>query len=92
MTRRGYDRKSIFHLLALAGVLVFSTTAYGQDATEADDEDSAELQKVAVTGSRIKRTELEGPAPVYIIDQEDMAQRGYVTVFEALDDLTINNG
>lgn len=92
MTRRGYDRKSIFHLLALAGVLVFSTTAYGQDATEADDEDAAELQKVAVTGSRIKRTELEGPAPVYIIDQEDMAQRGYVTVFEALDDLTINNG
>ncbi|MGD2129069.1 MAG: TonB-dependent receptor [Lysobacterales bacterium] len=65
--------------------------------TQSDDADSSasdtkDLGKVVVTGSRIKRSELEGPQPILVIDQEQMTERGYTTVYEALSDLSINNG
>ncbi|MCW8926988.1 MAG: TonB-dependent receptor, partial [Xanthomonadales bacterium] len=59
-------------------------------ATETDE--SVSLDRINVTGSRIKRSELEGPSPVYVIDQDMMAERGYVTVYEALNGLAVNNG
>ena len=66
--------------------------AQATDADAGDQEETAELGKVTVTGSRIKRAELEGPQPILVIDQEQMNERGYTTVYEALADLTINNG
>jgi len=66
--------------------------AQATDADAEGQEEAAELGKVTVTGSRIKRAELEGPQPILVIDQEQMNERGYTTVYEALADLTINNG
>jgi len=92
MTRRGTNEsKNIWQILTLALALVFSGATLAQEAAEEGDE-AADLDKIAVTGSRIKRTDLEGPAPIIIIDQQQMAERGYTTVYEALSDLTINNG
>lgn len=42
------------------------------------------LDTVNVTGSRIKRAEIEGPAPVTIITAEQMKKEGFATVYEAL--------
>ena len=93
MTSRGNcERKSLFQMLLLTSALAFTaSTAWAQEAAD-DEEGAAELDRVAVTGSRIKRSELEGPAPVLVIDQQQMNDRGYTTVYEALQDLSINNG
>ncbi len=44
--------------LALSGLTSLSP-AYAQQA----DEEAASLERIAVTGSRIKRTDMEGPSP-----------------------------
>ena len=78
--------------LALAGGLM-STSALAQDDEGVlDDEAAAELGRIKVTGSRISRTEMEGAQAVTVITNNDMAVRGYTTVFEALNDLVQNNG
>jgi len=94
-----FNRKTVFQTLILAMVLaVFVNPAWAQDDQSADTETSTEtdeslsLDRISVTGSRIKRTDLEGASPVYVIDQEMMAERGYVTVYEALNGLAVNNG
>jgi outer membrane receptor protein involved in Fe transport len=58
----------------------------------AEDPSAQTLPKITVTGSRISRTDIEGPAPVIIIDREQMDRSGFVTVFDALESLSINTG
>ncbi|MGH8499276.1 MAG: TonB-dependent receptor plug domain-containing protein, partial [Methylococcales bacterium] len=72
--------------------MMLSGAIFAQDDAEESDAETAELNLILVTGSRIKRTDIEGPAPIIVIDQEELAERGYTTVYEALADLTINNG
>jgi outer membrane receptor protein involved in Fe transport len=75
--------------LALALVLPFAGTALAQDAEEeAQQPEAAELDAVIVTGSRIKRAEIEGPAPVVVITAEDLEKEGFATVYDALNTLT----
>ncbi|GGD48353.1 TonB-dependent receptor plug domain-containing protein [Pseudoxanthomonas indica] len=50
------------------------------------------LDKVEVTGSRIKRADMEGPSPVVVISAEDIRKQGYSTISEALQTLTQFNG
>ncbi|WP_447730608.1 TonB-dependent receptor plug domain-containing protein [Pseudoxanthomonas suwonensis] len=46
------------------------------------------LDRVTVTGSRIKRVEIEGPAPVTVITADDIEKQGFSTVYDALNTLT----
>ena len=50
------------------------------------------LQEIVVTGSRIKREQIEGPAPVTVITSEEMARQGFTTAYEALATLTQQTG
>ena len=58
----------------------------------ASDSDTVELTKVSVTGSRIKRTDIEGPQPLVVITSADIAQGGFVSVYEAVSSLAQNTG
>ena len=82
--------------ILVAGALILTGGLLSMNAVAQDDmadEDSpAELGEIKITGSRISRTELEGAQPITVITNADMAVRGYTTVFEALNDLTQNNG
>ena len=51
-----------------------------------------QLDAVQVTGSRIKRAEVEGPSPVTVISTQQMENEGHTTVFEALDSLVMSGG
>lgn len=46
------------------------------------------LDTVNVTGSRIRRAEVEGPAPVTVITAEDISKQGFSNVWESLGTLT----
>ena len=85
---------------ALLTALIAPGFAMAQDAGSSQSSDSQEqtassdttlLDKVTVTGSRIKKVELEGPAPVTVITAADIEKQGFSTVYEALNTLSQNN-
>lgn len=82
------------HGILVAGMLLGGGSfALAQDSDDdARDDESAELGTIQVTGSRIKRTDIEGPTPVLIMDRDDFESQGYLTVQDALDSLTQNTG
>ncbi|MCH7509541.1 MAG: TonB-dependent receptor plug domain-containing protein, partial [Proteobacteria bacterium] len=49
-----------------------------------DDEDVAEQGLIEVTGSRIKRVDVEGPSPVAIITRADIENSGDISVADVL--------
>ena len=50
------------------------------------------LESVEVTGSRIPRAEVEGPAPVTVITAQQMSAAGFTSVPDVLRSLTQNGG
>lgn len=58
------------HLTLLAAAIASSMSAQAQDAS------GANVERIQVTGSHIKRTDMEGPSPVASIDAEQIANTG----------------
>ncbi|MEN5116905.1 TonB-dependent receptor [Luteimonas sp. TWI662] len=57
-------------------------------AAQSTDAHVNTLDQVQVTGSRIARTQVEGPAPVTVITAEEIQKQGFSTVWESLGTLT----
>lgn len=55
-----------------------ATAALSVPAVYSADEDSVE--RIQVTGSRIKRTDMETATPVTVMSAEDMAKQGFTNV------------
>ena len=53
---------------------------------------SANLDRIEVVGSRIKRAEVEGPSPVTVITSAQLEKEGFVSVSNALQTITQNAG
>ncbi len=80
-------------VLALAAALSAPALVLAQSSSSNDDDDKkkdAELDRITVVGSRIKRAEVEGPAPVTVITREDIDREGYQTVADILQTLNQN--
>ena len=82
----------------LAALVVPAAPTFAQDASENQDQtesattqspaEATNLDKVTVVGSRIKRAEIEGPAPVTVITRADIDREGFQTVGDMLQTLT----
>ena len=94
-----HPRRPVRHALAsaLALALCAPIVAFAQDAApdpqaqQAPAEDAGQattLDNVVVTGSRIKRSEVEGPQPVTVITGEQMKKEGFATVYDAMLQIT----
>lgn len=86
-------RKTLVNSVALA--LFLSTGAHAQNTASGQapsdsrkDDQKTELEKIVVTGSRIARSEVEGPAPVTVITGDEMKKQGFTTVYEMVGSLT----
>ena len=88
--------------MILSACLITSPSLFAQDAdesaesteeqqTEASD-DEVELSKISVTGSRIKRSEIEGPQPLVVLTRENIEQGGFISVYEAVASVSQNTG
>ncbi len=62
-------------------------TALAQDQDQ--DEDAAVLDRVEVTGSRIKRADIESASPVFVIQREEIERSGLTSIGDLLQDLPI---
>lgn len=57
----------------------------------ANAEENEDVERIEVTGSHIKRIDVEGPSPVQIIDKEALERSGYNSVSDVLRDTTANS-
>jgi iron complex outermembrane receptor protein len=73
-----------------AAALLCAGSAGAQQAPASSSSGSADLQEIVVTGSMIKRTDTETPAPVQIITSEDLVNSGYTNVVDVLRNLSAN--
>ena len=89
------------YFLSLFFVATFSLVSVAQDSeevvaseevSESSDEDVEDVGRVTVTGSRIKRTEIEGASPLLVITRDDIDNAGFNTVFDAVSSLSQNTG
>lgn len=69
----------------VAGLAATAAPAFAQD------DEAADLDRVEVTGSRIKRTDIEGALPVTVIDREQIEFSGKTSVADLLRDLPFNS-
>jgi iron complex outermembrane recepter protein len=63
-----------------------SAPAFAQD----ESDDATSLDRIEVTGSRIKRVDVEGPTPITVISREDLQLSGDLSVADALRSATFN--
>ena len=69
-----------------AGGVAFAAAAQQQPA-----EPARKLERIEVTGSRIKRVDAESPVPVQVITRDAIERSGAMTVTELLKSLPANN-
>ncbi|MBN8800044.1 MAG: Plug domain-containing protein, partial [Stenotrophomonas acidaminiphila] len=75
--------------LAVASALIaIAAPALAQDAgKDKDKEKTTELARVEVTGSNIRRTDVETASPVQVISKQDIQNMGARTLLQVLDNL-----
>ncbi len=67
-----------------------STETVEEVSTEAAPvKSSGRVEKIEVTGSHIKRIDIEGPSPILVLDREYLDRSGYNSVADVLRDTTI---
>jgi iron complex outermembrane recepter protein len=78
--------------LAIASTLFASAMpAFAQDAAPAPQEKEATtLDRIEVTGSRIKRTDIETSQPVFSLSRDDIQAQGLTSVGDVIQNITAN--
>jgi iron complex outermembrane receptor protein len=75
-------------ITAVLGSTLFAAVALGQTAPASHSDD--QIAEIIVTGSSIKRTDIETPSPVQVINAEELKQSGYTTIAQVLSNITAN--
>jgi iron complex outermembrane receptor protein len=83
--------KAINYALGAGMIASLAMTAAPVAAQDDDEEEAADLDRVQVTGSRIKRTDIEGALPVTVIDREDIEFSGKSSAADLLRELPFNS-
>lgn len=94
-----FKKNKLSKTILMALILGISApTVYAQDNDDEDtenqqtEEETVELGKVSVTGSRIKRNQFEGSSPIQVMTSEQIEAEGFSTVYDALNSLTQQTG
>ncbi|MCO7225025.1 TonB-dependent siderophore receptor [Pleionea sp. CnH1-48] len=76
---------------AVRYALIAGAATVAMPAVFAESEDGAEENKVQITGSRIKRTDVETASPITVISREDLDISGDTSIADALRQMTFNS-
>jgi iron complex outermembrane receptor protein len=68
----------------------FSGGALAQDAAPAEQEGASELDRVTVTGSRIRRAEVETSQPIFQLNREEIQAQGLTSVGDVIQNISAN--
>ncbi|MFS1523111.1 TonB-dependent receptor domain-containing protein [Microbulbifer sp. 2304DJ12-6] len=91
--KRGLTMKKNLLSVAVKGAIGFTAAAIMVPAMPVFAQQDAEMvEEVVVTGSRIKRADLDSPSPVTVLDREDMKVSGLTDVGDLLQSLPSMSG
>ncbi|KTF18457.1 TonB-dependent receptor plug domain-containing protein [Pseudoalteromonas sp. H105] len=79
-------KKSILGLAVVSAIPMFSTNVI------AADEAAQSIEKIQVTGSRIKRSDMENASPVTLIGADDIKAMGATSIDSVLQKMTATGG
>ena len=82
--------RAIQYALLPLSLAALSTGALAQSGNDSDSE-TARLDRIEVTGSRIKRADVEGALPVTVITRDDIELSGELNVADLLRNTTFNS-
>ena len=68
-----------------------ASMAVAAPATFAAEEEAEEAETVVVTGSRLKRTDVEGANPITVIDREQIELSGEISAADLIRNTTFNS-
>ncbi len=80
-------RNSLVRRVYLVATFLFAASLIGGSpslAQEADGEEALELDRIQITGSRIKRIDIEGPQPITVITRDDIDGSGDASVADVI--------
>jgi outer membrane receptor protein involved in Fe transport len=78
-------------LLAVAATSVASVSLFSASAVAAEEQ-VQKVERIAVTGSRIKRTDMETASPVSVIDASSIIASGATSIDDVLQKMTSSGG
>ncbi|UJF20422.1 TonB-dependent receptor [Shewanella sp. OMA3-2] len=78
-------------LLAVAATSVASVSVFSASAVAAEEQ-VQKVERIAVTGSRIKRTDMETASPVSVIDASAILASGATSIDDVLQKMTSSGG
>ncbi len=95
-----FEKKTVFQALILAfGLALFANPTWAQDdqsedaeADATEEEEAADLGRIMVTGSLLKREEFTSVSPMQVINAETQAKVGQLTVADILQSSTVAAG
>lgn len=79
-------RKYLFGTTVLAGVLALAAPAFAQTTQPAQDDEASQVEEVVVTGSRIRRNDLTSSAPLGVVTNELIDNKGFANVADAINE------
>lgn len=82
-------------LIVGAAFVPFAAAQNTSAATEtpaSENKDTVKLEKFEVTGSRVKRLDVETPAPVVAYSTQDIEAKGYTNIGDFIQSLPFNTG
>ena len=82
--------------MAMSPMTLFAQTSSTSDISEivegqGKQNKEEKVERIEVTGSLIKRVDVEGPKPIQTLDREALDRAGYNSVADVLRDLSANS-
>ncbi|WP_017218132.1 TonB-dependent receptor domain-containing protein [Pseudoalteromonas sp. NJ631] len=77
----------MYNKLFVAISAALAASSFNTHAEEQTDQNVKAVERIEVTGSRIKGVDLEGTQPITILSSEDIDRSGASSIFELLQDL-----
>lgn len=87
-----FTNTKVTHAVRLALVFgaassaAFSGAAFAQEQSKKDE--AAKVERIDVTGSRIRQTDIETAQPVFTLDRADIANQGFTSVTDILQNMS----
>ena len=74
-------------IIVILALFLTSASVFAQDNSGSGDK----VERVEVTGSHIKRVDVEGVAPVETVTKKDLQAKGYDNLGDVVRDLGVNS-
>lgn len=91
MTLKTTKLRDAINFALVAGITSLAATGSALAQNAESSSDATQLDKITVTGSRIKRADVEGALPVVVIDRTQLQASGDISVADFLRNTSLNS-